>query len=59
MGHDGQRTMADLLRVPQGRRAPIPERATIRQASATHIWVTELDPFDLASVVRYRVEGLP
>ena len=33
-------------------------RNRIRQATATHIWVTELDDADLASIVRYRVRGL-
>jgi hypothetical protein len=33
-------------------------RTRIRQASATRIWVTEMDENDLASVVRYRVQGL-
>lgn len=30
----------------------------VRQASATHVWVTETDEDGLASVVRYRVVGL-
>ena len=33
----------------------LPPRSKIRQASMTHVWVTERDPLDLASVVRYRV----
>ena len=35
----------------------LPPRTRIRQASmgGTHLWVTEYDPLDLASVVRYRV----
>ena len=33
----------------------LPARSRIRQASMTHLWVTERDQFDLASVVRYRV----
>lgn len=33
----------------------LPARSRIRQASMTHVWVTEYDPLDLASVVRYRV----
>lgn len=33
----------------------LPIRSKIRQASMTHVWVTERDLFDLASVVRYRV----
>ena len=33
----------------------LPARTRIRQASMTHLWVTEYDPLDLASVVRYRV----
>lgn len=33
----------------------LPPRSRIRQASMTHVWVTEYDPLDLASVVRYRV----
>lgn len=33
----------------------LPPRSRIRQASLTHVWVTEYDPLDLASVVRYRV----
>ncbi len=35
----------------------LPLRSKIRQASMTHVWVTERDPLDLASVVRYRVIG--
>ena len=37
----------------------LPPRTTIRQATRSHIWVTERNEFDLASVVRYRVEGVP
>ena len=33
----------------------LPKRSRIQQASMTHVWVTEYDPLDLASVVRYRV----
>ena len=33
----------------------LPVRSRIQQASMTHLWVTERDEFDLASVVRYRV----
>ena len=33
----------------------LPARTRIQQATMTHIWVTEYDPLDLASVVRYRV----
>ena len=33
----------------------LPPRSKIQQASRTHVWVTERDPLDLASVVRYRV----
>ncbi|MYA64328.1 MAG: hypothetical protein F4139_05100 [Gemmatimonadetes bacterium] len=33
----------------------LPPRTRIQQASMTHLWVTEYDPLDLASVVRYRV----
>ncbi len=33
----------------------LPVRSKIRQASMTHLWATETDMFDLASVVRYRV----
>ncbi len=33
----------------------LPARSRIRQASLTHLWVTETDPLGLASVVRYRV----
>jgi len=33
----------------------LPLRSKIQQASMTHVWVTETDVFDLASVVRYRV----
>lgn len=33
----------------------LPARSRIQQASMTHVWVTERDQFDLASVVRYRV----
>jgi hypothetical protein len=33
-------------------------RTTIRQASTSHVWATEVDDDGLASVVRYRVSGL-
>lgn len=33
----------------------LPARSRIRQASLTHLWVTESDEFGLASVVRYQV----
>ena len=33
----------------------LPPRSRVQQASMTHLWVTEYDPLDLASVVRYRV----
>jgi hypothetical protein len=36
----------------------VPTSTRIRQASATHIWVTETDDDRLSSVVRYRVLGL-
>jgi hypothetical protein len=36
----------------------VPTSTRIRQASATHIWVTETDDDGLSSVVRYRVLGL-
>jgi hypothetical protein len=36
----------------------VPTSTRIRQASATHIWVTETDDDGLSSVVRYRVIGL-
>jgi len=35
----------------------IPERSRIQQANRSHVWMTERDEFDLASVVRYRVNG--
>ncbi len=37
----------------------LPPRTRIRQARMTHVWVTEYDPLDLASVVRYRVIRRP
>ena len=30
----------------------------MRQANATHVWVTETDNDGLTSVVRYRIQGL-
>ena len=33
----------------------LPAQSRIRQATMTHLWVTEYDALDLASVVRYRV----
>jgi hypothetical protein len=36
----------------------VPSSTRVRQASATHIWVTETDDDGLSSVVRYRVLGL-
>ena len=37
----------------------LPPRSRIRQATMTHLWVTEYDPLDLGSVVRYRVIRRP
>ena len=37
----------------------LPKRSRIQQASMTHVWVTEYDPLDLASVVRYRIVRHP
>lgn len=37
----------------------LPLRSKIRQASLTHVWVTETDELGLASVVRYRVIRSP
>ena len=37
----------------------LPPRSKIRQASLTHVWVTETDELGLASVVRYRVIRSP
>ncbi len=37
----------------------LPKRTRIQQASMTHVWVTEYDPLDLASVVRYRIVQHP
>jgi hypothetical protein len=34
-------------------------RTRIRQADASHLWVTETDDDDLASIVRYRIRGIP
>ncbi len=36
----------------------VPPRSRVQQASRTHVWVTEVDEFGLASIVRYRVHGL-
>lgn len=36
----------------------VPATTRVRQASATHIWVTETDADGLSSVARYRVSGL-
>lgn len=36
-------------------RVSLPPRTTLRQATRTHVWVTESDEDGLASVVRYRV----
>ena len=36
----------------------LPRSSRVRQASATHIWVTETDDDGLSSVVRYRLAGL-
>jgi hypothetical protein len=33
-----------------------PPRSRIHDASATHVWMTEVGAFDLVSVVRYRIE---
>jgi hypothetical protein len=36
--------------------ATLPPRSRIHDASATHVWMTEVGAFDLVSVVRYRIE---
>ena len=36
----------------------LPRTSRVRQASATHVWVTETDSDGLTSVVRYRIQGL-
>ena len=36
----------------------LPRTSRLRQARATHVWVTDTDPDGLTSVVRFRVEGL-
>lgn len=36
----------------------LPRSSRLRQATASHLWVTETDSDGLTSVVRYRVEGL-
>lgn len=36
----------------------LPASTRVRQASATHIWVTETDADGLSSIARYRVSGL-
>lgn len=36
---------------------PLPPRATIRQATSTHVWMTQTDEDGLATVLRYRVSG--
>jgi hypothetical protein len=36
--------------------ASLPPRSRIHDATATHVWMTEVDAFDLVSVVRYRIE---
>jgi hypothetical protein len=36
----------------------VPLSTRVRQASATHVWVTETDDDGLSSVVRYRIVGL-
>lgn len=38
-------------------RVVLPERATLRQATRSQIWVTQADANGLVSVVRYRVHG--
>lgn len=38
---------------------PIPPNSRLRQASRANIWVTEKDAYDLTSVVRYKVTGIP
>jgi hypothetical protein len=48
---DGSAEPIGSLQVPAGTR--------VRQASATHVWVTETDADGLSSVVRYRAVGLP
>ena len=34
---------------------PLPPRSRVQQATATHLWVTEIDDDGLTSVVRYRI----
>ena len=36
----------------------LPRSSRVRQANATHLWVTETDNDGLTSVVRYRIQGL-
>lgn len=36
----------------------VPRTTRVRQASTTHVWVTETDADGLSSVVRYRISGL-
>ncbi|HUF67497.1 MAG TPA: hypothetical protein VMM79_02510 [Longimicrobiales bacterium] len=35
---------------------PLPPRSRVQNATATHVWMTETDEFDLVSIVRYRIE---
>ena len=38
---------------------PLPARSRIQHATRTHLWVTEVDDFDLTSAVRYRIDRPP
>jgi hypothetical protein len=36
----------------------VPPGSRVQQASRSHVWMTEIDEYGLASIVRYRVRGL-
>ena len=36
-----------------------PERSQVRAATLTRAWTTELDPYDVASIVQYAIQRNP
>lgn len=52
--------LRDWILAHRGRTAAaiVPPNVTILQSDRTHVWALERDEFGLASVLRYRIEGL-
>lgn len=55
---DTANTRRVLILDPEGNPSgtfPLPPRATVRQANATHVWMTQRDEDDLTTALRYRL----